>query len=179
MNLRILVLLAGLSGGALHADLLTFTVTPDAGMFRYEFTLTNTGDTGGPLNDLFLQVATPAVDVDDGSIGTPYGWGDAAGGFMFFGQDTGPENTFFEWSACGSDCELQIGSWMDGFSFSTYSHVDQPILYSLNGSADFFAAETDETAAVPEPGTVMLLLASLLAVGFRSWLRGKARRRTG
>ena len=61
----ILTLLVTLfSVGSLSAGVLTYTVTPNSGQFVYDFTLTNTGDAGGTLFDLFLSLPTDITNID-------------------------------------------------------------------------------------------------------------------
>src|ERR1035438_7550100 len=75
-KLMLTLLMAIGSIGSLNAGLLTYTITPGSGQFVYDFTLTNTGDTGGTLFDLFLALPTDIANIDTGTIGTPVGWGD-------------------------------------------------------------------------------------------------------
>jgi hypothetical protein len=73
----------------LMADQLNYTVTTGIGAGRtlYQFTLTNTGDTGGTPFDLFLALPTDISNINTATIGTPAGCGDPSGGLLFFGPD--------------------------------------------------------------------------------------------
>jgi hypothetical protein len=168
--MRKLILLLGVglwAGGPLSADVLTYTITPSSGVFVYDFTLTNTGDTGGTLFDLFLSLPTDIINIDTTTIGTPIGWGDPTGGLLIFGVDTSPTTSFIDWSADFSQLyDLGIGSSLGGFSFRSSVDVGQPITFALNGSTDFATAQ--EVSSVPEPGSFVLLVTMLLAVaGFQ------------
>jgi hypothetical protein len=156
--------------GPLNADVLTYTVTPNAGQFAYEFTLTNTGDTGGTLFDLFLSLPTDIANIDTATIGTPVGWGDPTGGLLFFGPDTVGSTSFIEWASDASGTyDLGIGSSLGGFSFRSSVDVGQPITFALNGSTEFATAQ--EVSSVPEPGTIILLIPILVAAAFWTRLR--------
>ncbi len=172
MNTRILILLAALGTGLLHADSVSYTVTPDAGQFLYQFTLSNTGDTGGTLFDLFLSLPIDIGNIDTASIGTPVGWGDATGGLLFFGPDAAPSTSFIDWASDFSGAfDVGIGSSLSGFSFLASVDIDQPVLFSPNGSPTF-----DPAQQTPEPGTFVLLLSIVGAVGFRVRFRHLQRR---
>jgi hypothetical protein len=163
----ILVLLAGLTGGLLMADDLTYTVGTDigAGQTRYQFTLTNTGDTGGTLFDLFLELPVQITNINTASIGTPAGWGDPTGGLLFFGPDANPATSFIEWTADFSGAhDVAAGSSLAGFSFTTLQPINGPILFAVNDSTSF---DTAVQAAVPEPGTFILLFTVAAALGVR------------
>src|ERR1017187_5574171 len=82
-----------------NAGVLTYTITPTGGQSLYQFTLTNTGDTGGTLFDLFLSLPTDITNIDTTTIGTPVGWGDPTGGLLFFGPDAAPSTSFIDWAA--------------------------------------------------------------------------------
>jgi hypothetical protein len=166
----ILFLLAGLTGGLLRADDLTYTVGKDigAGQTRYQFTLTNTGDTGGTLFDLFLELPMEIANINTASIGAPAGWGDPTGGLLFFGPDVNPATSFIEWTADFSGAhDVAIGSSLAGFSVTTLQPIDGPILFALNDSTTFGTAVQ---STVPEPGTFILLLSivAALVVRYRS-----------
>jgi hypothetical protein len=171
MNTRfcILVLLAGLPCGLLKADRLDYTVTTGvgAGQALYQFTLSNSGTTGGALFDLFLALPTDVGNINTATIGTPVGWGDAAGGLLFFGPDVSPSTSFIEWTADFSGArDVAIGSTLTGFSFTALQRIDGPITFALNDSTTFTTA-VQETG-VPEPATfVMLLSAAALGVCYR------------
>ena len=175
--MRKLILILGVALGAvgsLNADVLTYTITPNGGQFAYEFTLTNTGDTGGTLFDLFLSLPTDISNIDTTSIGTPVGWGDPTGGLLFFGPDAAPSTSFIEWAADFSGTyDLGIGSSLGGYSFNSLVDVGQPIRFALNGSTDFAAAQEISLATVPEPTTVVLLLPMMLAIGFHTRFRSR------
>src|ERR1022692_4201331 len=115
------------STGTLRADGLTFTISPNGGQFLYEFTLQNTGSTGGTLFDLFLSLPTDIANIDTATIGTPVGWGDPTGGLLFFGPNTGPGTAFIEWADGGPAFDLGIGDSLSGFSFNSLVDVGQPI----------------------------------------------------
>lgn len=149
----------------LYADAVTYTVTPNAGQFAYQFTLTNTGDTGGTLFDLFLSLPTDITNLDTTTIGTPVGWGDPTGGLLFFGPNTGPDTAFIEWADGGPSFDLGIGSSLSGFSFNSSVNLGQPITFALNGSTDFASAQ--EVSSVPEPASLWLLLPVMAALGWR------------
>lgn len=167
MHKLMLTLLVGLcSICPLNAGVLTYTVTPSAGQFVYDFTLTNTGDTGGTVFDLFLSLPTDITNIDTASIGTPVGWGDPTGGLLFFGPDTAPSTAFIEWAADFSGTyDLGIDNSLGGFSFTASIDIGQPITFALNGSTTFDTAQ--ETGTVPEPVTFVLLVPVLVAIGFR------------
>jgi hypothetical protein len=171
MRKLILTLLVAIASiGPLNAGVLTYTITPNSGEFVYDFTLTNTGDTGGSLFDLFLALPTDIANIDTGTIGTPVGWGDPTGGLMIYGMDTSPTTSFIDWSADFSGTyDLGIGSSLGGFSFRSSVDVGQPITFALNGSTDFATAQ--EVSSVPEPATIILLLPILMAAAFWTRLR--------
>ena len=159
MRIYFLVFIAfALSSRCLEADSVSFTVTPAAGQYLYQFTLSNTGDTGGTLFDLFLSIPTDISKIDTTSIGTPVGWGDPTGGLLFFGPDANPSTSFIEWADDASGAfDLSIGNSLTGFSFQVSQIVAGPIDFALNGSTTLFPAE--EVSSVPEPSFVGLLLA--------------------
>jgi len=138
------------SAGSVVADALTYTVTPNGPQSFYQFTLSNTGDTGGTLFDLFLSVPTDITNIDTTSIETPVGWGDPTGGLLFFGPDVAPFTSFIEWSADFSgNYDVGIGNSLGGLSFNSSADVGQPITFALNGSTTCAAAQ--EVGTVPEP----------------------------
>jgi hypothetical protein len=140
-------------GGAVEADSLTYTTTAINAGIAYDFTLTNTGDTGGTLVDLFLSLPLDISDVDTTSIGTPVGWGDPTGGLLFFGPDGSPSTSFIEWASDASgNYDVLIGDWLSGFSFISSLTVTGSILFALNGSTAFDVAEP--AATVPEPNSL-------------------------
>jgi hypothetical protein len=152
--------------GPLNANDLTYTITPTGGQFSYQFTLTNTGTTGGTLFDLFLSLATDISNIDTAAIGTPVGWGDPTGGVLFFGPDVSPSTSFIEWGADFSGLyDVAISSSLSGFSFTATQPVDVPITFALNGTTDFAPAQ--EVSGAPEPTTFILLLPLLAAMGWR------------
>ena len=166
MLIRILVLLATITTGLLRADNVTYTVAQNAGQFSYEFTLTNTGDTGGTLYDLFLSLPTDITNIDTTTIGTPVGWGDPTGGLLFFGPDVAPSTSFIQWAADFSGTyDVGIGNSLSGFSFNSSVDVGQPITFALNGSTTFDTAQ--EVGTVPEPATIVLLVPMLVTIAFR------------
>jgi hypothetical protein len=167
--MRKFVLLAALATGLLRADTITYTLAPIPGGFSYRFTLANMGDTGGTLFDLFLSLPTDISNIDTSTIGTPAGWGDAAGGLLFFGPDTSPSTSFIEWAADFSDAfDLGIGRALSGFSFTATHSVSTPIRFALNGSTAF--ADAEPVAGVPELGTFTLLAPMVLLSAVR-WRR--------
>jgi hypothetical protein len=150
----------------LNADVLTYTIMPNGGRFVYDFTLSNTGATGGTLFDLFLSLPTNITNIDTATIGTPIGWGDPTGGLLFFGPDANPSTAFIDWAADFSGTyDVGIGSALSGFSFNSSVDVGQPITFALNGSTTFDTAQ--EGTTVPEPATFVLLVPILVAIGFR------------
>src|ERR1039458_10020038 len=136
MRKLILTLLVTLfSVGSLSAGVLTYTITPTGGQSLYQFTLTNTGATGGTLFDVFLSLPTDIANIDTTTIGTPVGWSDPNGGLLFFGPDAAPSTSFIEWAADFSGAyDLGIGNSLGGFSFRSSVDVGQPITFALNGS---------------------------------------------
>ena len=122
MRRHLLILAVALcSIGPLRADNLAYTVTPSAGQYLYEFTLQNTGSTGGTLYDLYLSLQTDIANIDTLTIGTPVGWGDATGGLLFYGPDVSPSTAFIEWSADFSGTfDIGIGGSLGGFSFQCH-----------------------------------------------------------
>ena len=163
----LLVLLVSITPGLLRADAVTFTTLEANGKFSYQFTLSNTGATGGTLFDLFLHLPTGISNIDTTTIGTPAGWGDAMGGLLFFGPDVDPSTSFVEWAADFSGLhDVAIGSSISGFSFAATQPVGIPITFALNGSTEFVTAQ--EVTAIPEPATLIPLLALLGAIGFRA-----------
>lgn len=165
MRMRFLILASTLwLFGLLSADSLTYTVTPNAGELSYNFTLINTGDTGGTLFDLFLSLPTDISNIDTKTIGTPVGWGDPTGGLLFFGPDVASGTSFIEWASDFSgNYDVGIGSSVSGFfSFNSSVDVGQLITFALNGSTDFATAQ-QQVSAVPEPTTSALLLTVVLA----------------
>jgi hypothetical protein len=155
-----------------NAGVLTYTITPTGGQSLYQFTLTNTGDTGGTLFDLFLSLPTDITNIDTTTIGTPVGWGDPTGGLLFFGPDASPSTSFIQWSADFSGLyDVGIGNSLGGFSFLASERIGQPVTFALNGTTDFATAQ--EVSSVPEPATFLLLLpviAGLVSVCVRSRL---------
>jgi hypothetical protein len=175
MNSRIcvLVLLAGLPCGLLKADDLTYSLTTGigAGQSLYQFTLSNTGDTGGTDFDLFLALPTDLDNINTATIGTPVGWGDPAGGLLFFGPNVNPSTSFIEWTADFSGAhDLAIGRALTGFSFTTLQPINGPITFALNGSTTFETAV--QPSSVPEPATLILLLTVVAGLGVRERFSG-------
>lgn len=141
------------------ADALTYTVTPELGGFSYAFVLTNTGETGGTLFDLFLSIPLDISEIDTSTIGTPVGWGDPTGGLLFFGPNVSPSTSFIEWADDASGLyDLGTGDSLAGFSVVSSDEVDGPIMFALNGSTTLNTAEP--ISSVPEPS-----LSVWLAVG--------------
>jgi hypothetical protein len=165
MYIRILFLLAAAAASLLRADTLTFTVTPVDGEFFYQFTLSNTGATGGTLFDLFLSLPNGIATIDTTTIGMPVGWGDATGGLLFFGPNVSPSTSFIEWAADFSGAhDAGIGSSLSGFSFNAVQPAGTPIQFAVNGTIAFSTAQ--EVTAVPEPGRFTMLIALIAAIGF-------------
>lgn len=157
----------------LVADSVTYTVVPDAGQLLYALTLTNDGDTGGTLFDLFLSVSTDISNIDTSTIGTPVGWGDPIGGLLFFGPDVNPSMSFIEWVDDASGLyDLTVGNSLAGFSFLSAEDIAGPILFSVNGLNSFSPAQEVQTA--PEPLT---LLTTMLSTG-ALWLLGQQQKRS-
>ena len=171
MRRHILISVLVLSfAGLLSADSLILTVTPNAGNFLYQFTLTNTGTTGGALYDLFLALPTDIASIDTATIGTPVGWGDPTGGLVISGPDVSPSTSFVDWSADFSMLyDVAIGDSLSGFSFNSAQRIDGPILYDVNSLGTFETAQ--EVSGVPEPGTLVLLLPALVGIGVRMLYR--------
>lgn len=166
ITLSILFLSAGLSCGLLKANELDYTVVQNggAGQTLYRFTLTNTGTTGDTLFDLFLSLPTELDNINTPTIGTPSGWGDPAGGLLFFGPDVSPATSFIEWTAdAGGTHDVAIRSSLSGFSFTTLHAITGPISFALNGSTTLATAV--QTSGVPEPPPPILLLPSLALLG--------------
>ncbi len=163
MKMSILFPAVIMGAGLLWGDAVTYTVTPSGAQFFYQFTLNNTGATGGALFDLFLSIPTDISRIDTATIGTPAGWGDGAGGLLFFGPDTTPNTSFIDWVGDASMAfDLGIGDSLSGFSFNASQLVGTPITFALNGSTEFAAAQE-----VPEPATFGLLAAAVGVIGFR------------
>jgi hypothetical protein len=166
MKLSILILTAGLSCGLAKADTLAYTLTPSggAGQVLYQFTLNNSGDTGGTIFDLFLSLPTELSNINTSTIGTPAGWGDPAGGLLFFGADASPSTSFIEWTADFSGAnDVAIGGHLSGFSFTASQPITGPITFALNGSTTFETAV--QASSVPEPSMLVILLAMFAALG--------------
>jgi hypothetical protein len=158
------VLLVGCVG-ILHADSLRYSISADASGLLYQFQLANTGATGGTIFDLFLSFDTDIAAIDIGTIGTPVGWGDPAGGLVFAGPDVNPGTSFVEWAADGSGLyDLQIGGALSGFTITVPSIIGAPILYDLNELGSFSPAI--EVADTPEPagGWCVLVIAAYVLV---------------
>jgi hypothetical protein len=156
-------LLAAIGLTPAKADTVTYTMTPKGGEFSYAFVLTNTGETGGTLFDLFLSIPLDISDIDTSTIGTPVGWGDPTGGLLFFGSNVSPAASFIEWADDASGLyDLKIGASLAGFSFLTPEEIGGPITFALNGATMFNTAEP--ASSVPEPLlSVWVLFGSYLA----------------
>lgn len=168
MNMKIctLILLAGLPCGLLRADTLTYTATSGvgAGQALYQFTLSNSGTTGGPVFDLFLALPTDLANINTAAIGAPVGWGDPAGGLLFFGPDVSPSTSFIEWTADFSRAhDVPIGGTLAGFSFTALQRINGPITFALNDSPAFATAA--QATGAPEPATFVLLLLAAAVLG--------------
>lgn len=158
MKYILLVLIAVLCVSSASADSLTYTVTPSGSDFLYDFTLSNTGDTGGTLFDLFLSIPDDISTIDTATIGTPLGWGDPTGGLLFFGPDVAPSTSFIEWADDISGLyDIQIGDSLGGFSFTSSEEVSGPITFALNGSTTFDTAELISSVPEPSPWPVLWL----------------------
>jgi hypothetical protein len=163
--------MAGFSSGLIQADSLNYTITPGGAQSLYQFTLSNTGTSGGTLFDLFLALPTALANIDTSTIGTPVGWGDPSGGLLFFGPNGSPSTSFIEWSAeFNGTHDVGIGSSLVGFSFRTVQPITGPITFALNGSSTFETAV--QVPAAPEPATFLMLLP--FAVAFRVGRRFRA-----
>ncbi len=162
MKISIVVLMLILSAGFLWGDAVTYTVTSNGSLFQYQFTLTNTGATGGTLFDLFLLLPTDISNINTASIGAPVGWGDGAGGLVIFGPDVAPGTSFIDWSADASGAfDVAIGSSLSGYSFRSTQPLEV-IQFALNGTQSFDLAQN-----VPEPGTLALCLILLVPAVFK------------
>jgi hypothetical protein len=160
MKSLLLSVIAITLGGTARADSLVYTTAVTSGGLSYDFTLTNTGDTGGTLFDLFLSIPLDINDIDTTSIGTPVGWGDPSGGLLFFGPDVSPSTSFIEWASDASGLyDALIGDSLSGFSFVSSLTVTGPLLFALNGSTSFAVAESAST--IPEPSTLWVCCACL------------------
>jgi hypothetical protein len=158
---RPLIVLSLFLAGSLgvRADSVVYTVAQVASGFQYCFETTNTGDTGGTLFDLFLSIPTEISNIQTATIGTPEGWGDPTGGFLFFGPDT-PTTSFIEWASDASGLyDVQIGSSLAGFTLLSSQNLNQ-ILFSLNGLNTFAVAQQ----TVPEPSVAFPFIIALLAI---------------
>jgi hypothetical protein len=146
--------------GSAAADSLYYTTTPTSGGFTYDFTLTNTGDTGGTLFDLFLSIPLDISDIDTTTIGAPVGWGDPTGGLLFFGPDVSPSTSFIEWASDASGLyDVTIGNSLSGFSFISSQSVAGSLTFALNGSTTFDVAQP--AATIPEPSAFVFCCTSL------------------
>jgi hypothetical protein len=174
-NLCTLFLLVALPCSFVNADTLNYTVTAaGAGEDLYQFTLSNTGSTGGTLSDLFVALPIDINDVLTSTIGTPAGWGDSNGGLLFFGPDGGPSTSFIEWTADFSGThDVHIGTALTGFSFRTLQPINGPITFGLNGSTTLDTAVPG--SSVPEPPTLLVLLFAIALLGFGRMLRPQAK----
>jgi hypothetical protein len=180
MKYVLLVLIAALAVGSACADSLTYTVTPSGSDFLYDFTLSNTGDTGGTLFDLFLSIPDDISTIDTTTIGTPVGWGDPTGGLLFFGPNADPSTSFIEWADDISGLyDIQIGDSLGGFSFTSSEEITGPLTFALNGSTTFASAEL--VSSVPEPSlsVVWLLCAAYFGIRLGTDFARRARRRDG
>ena len=154
--------------GAARADSVTYTVSAKSGLFSYDFTLTNTGQTGGTLYDLFLSIPLDIDLIDTATIGTPVGWGDPTGGLLFFGPNGSPRSSFIEWADDASGLyDIGIGDSLAGFSFVSSKAVSGPIEFALNGSTTLGTAQP--VSNVPESSTVPLFLACLGFLTIERW----------
>lgn len=160
-----LIVLATITTTA-KADSLTYTVTPQSGDFLYSFVLSNTGDTGGTLFDLFLSIPLDISNIDTTTIGTLVGWGDPTGGLLFFGPDVSPSTSFIEWADDVSGLyDIGIGDSLTGFSFLSSDLVAGPITFALNDSTRFNEAEA--VSSVPEARLFALWVFFAMCVGTR------------
>lgn len=170
MRAKTIVLLTIVVTGLLRADTVIYTVIPSAGAFVYQFTVENTGATGGSLFDLFLSLQTPITNIDTMNIGVPVGWGDSSGGLLFFGPNVNPSNSFVEWSADASGLyDIGTGASLGGFSFSVSDPSVGPISFALNES--IILAVAQQVSAVPEPSSFMLDVLGLVALFCTARLR--------
>jgi hypothetical protein len=158
-------------GVCLNADTLTYTVTSNSGLFRYDLILSNTGASAGTLSDLFLALPTAVANINTSTIGRPVGWGDDTGGLLFFGPDVSPSTSFIDWSADFSGMhDVGIGNSLSGFSFSSTQLISQPIMFAVNGFTTFGTAQPF-ASAVPEPANFGLILFAIVGMGVRSSTR--------
>ncbi len=162
MKKSMIVLMMVISGaGFLWGDAVTYTVTSNGSLSQYQFTLTNTGATGGTLFDLFLLLPTDISNINTATIGSPVGWGDGTGGLVIFGPDAAPGTSFIDWSADASGAfDVGIGNSLSGYSFRSTQPLGV-IQFALNGAQTFEVAQN-----VPEPGTLALLATLLVPAAF-------------
>ena len=166
MRIWMLVLLSATSLSVVKADTLKYTVTPTGGLYSYDFTLENTGSSGGTLFDLFISIPVNISNIDTAAIGTPIGWGDPTGGLLFFGPDVNPSTSFVQWAADFSGLyDIGIGNSLSGFTFSSTVQSSGPITFALNGTSSFDTAQ--EVSGVPEPATFGLMFIAFVGVGTR------------
>lgn len=138
------------------------------GLFTYDYTLTNTSlpADGTFIFDFFLDVAPFPGAVLSG-INGPAGWND-------LGNIFSDNATFIDWNASlGS--EIAPGVSLDGFLFSSDLAIgDRPftVLFA-DGSGTPLGSSFDGTSAIPEPGSLLLLVSGLAGLGrmFRRRMR--------
>src|SRR4051794_15391083 len=147
----------------LSASTLTYVVTPGAGTYEYLFTLANDGPA---VFSLFVHVPTdnsniPASTANDGS-----GWVAPSGWDTFFsiGPDPGIDTTFLNWQDLSASDDIQPGSSLAGFGFTSTVLIVDPIQFALNNTTDFFVAEAPVIPA-PEPATTVTTLMGMALVG--------------
>jgi len=166
-----LILTLALLGCGAKADTLAYTVTSGVGRFFYDFTLVNTGATGGTIYDLFIQVPLDISLIDTSSIGTPIGWGDPTGGLLFFGPATNPSTSFIEWTSDASGLyDVTNGGSLSGFSFVSSQEINGALLFALNGSLSTIPATL--STSVPEPRDIAAY--AFAVVGLQLiWMRSR------
>jgi hypothetical protein len=158
------ILLFLFCGLAARAASLTYTATPGYGEYHHTLNLSNPTPAYGSLFDLFVVLPIDVSLIDTTSIGAPAGWGDGAGGLLFYGPDVTPNSTFVEWSADFSGVyDIPEGGSLTGFSFTAFQEITSPIQYALNGSNTFETANN----VVPEPGSFLLLASVVLLLSVK------------
>jgi hypothetical protein len=144
------LLFLGVSVVTTQAAVVVPTITPVTGGFSYDYTVTNTGDTG----IIQFQVTLSSGPT---SIGTPLDWISTS-----FASGA---NTVVQWVSVTS--EIPAGADLAGFVI--VSALDPVSITFKVTDMDFNIASGTTSgpsvAAVPEPGTLSLAIAAVLAAG--------------